>query len=255
MELDLPNSALEDIELSSSFPQPPEADGSDSHSVSKVDLRSWYYILAEIAVRHILNRLLRFQTRFDGSLDERQILQLFEDADLFTEQLAEWHRLLPPMFHFEEPTGKTLGVESDDMRFVLRYRFMQCRDLIARPFLKICFDELPHKLSLPQQKSVLQRASVCLDVCMLKMTQVRLEWHQGIWYMLRTQAANVAIVLAVALTRHETHATLAQKLRLPEGWKDRIVQVMGKVAPFWTDQNDRLAHMRLVLERGLGAVG
>ena len=255
MELDLPTSALEDIDLSTSFPQPPEADKSDSDSVSKVDLRSWYYILAEIAVRHILNRLLRFQTRFDSSLDERRILQLFKDADLFTEQLGEWHRLLPPMFHFEEPKGDTLGSESDDMRFVLRYRFMQCRDLIARPFLKICFDEFSHKLSLPQQQIVLQRASVCVDMCMLKMSQVRLEWHQGIWYMLRTQAANVAILLAVALTQHETHATVAQQLRLPEGWKDRVSQVMGKIAPFWTDRDDRLAHMRLALERGLAAVG
>ncbi|KAI5197088.1 hypothetical protein E4T38_08164 [Aureobasidium subglaciale] len=253
MELDLPKSSLVDIELSTSFPQPPALGGYDPGRKVETDLRSWYYILAEIAIRHLLNRLLRFQAATYGEMNEPMILQMTKDADVFMCQLQEWYRLLPPIFQFEEPRGSYLDVEPDDMRFVLRFRYMSCRDLISRPFLRLRLTGDAQMENPELRSAVSKRASICIEMCMLKMTQIRLDWHQGTWFTLRTQATNAATILAVALAKQTANLESGSDLELPAVWRDRINDLLQAMAPFWSDREGRLAHIRMFLERGLSA--
>ena len=252
MELELPSSALEGIELSTSFPHPPaprEHDASEQQRTNSS--RAWYYILAETAIRHLLNRLLQFQSMGRGVVDNRRLSQMVKDADLFTTQLWEWHHLLPQAFRFDEPEDLKLDEELDELRFVLRLRFLACRDLLARPFVQICVENSLAEIDPRLRQTVVELASACLRACMQKMSQVRLYTHQGLWFMIRTQAANVAIPLAAAKAQANPELRAAASLILPQGWRERACDVMATLETRCAGDQSRLGHMMAVLVRGL----
>jgi hypothetical protein len=252
MELELPSSALDGIELSTSFPQPPAPSEHNTPEQQRtMNSRAWYYILAETAIRHLLNRLLQFQSMGRDVVDDRRLSQMVKDANLFATQLWEWHHLLPQAFKFEEPEGLDLDEELDELRFVLRLRFLACRDLLARPFVQICVENSLAEIDSRLRQTVVEFASGCLRACMQKMSQVRLYTHQGLWFMIRTQAANCAVLLAAAKAHANPELIAASSLLLPQGWQERAREVMATLEPRCSDDQGQMSHTMAALARGL----
>lgn len=254
MELGLPSSALQGIELSTSFPQPPTA---SKHHASEQELeinsRAWYYILAETAIRHLLNRLLRFQSIAYDVVDDRRLEQMIRDAELFQTQLWDWYRLLPQALKFDEPEGLDLDEELDELRFVLRLRLLSCRDLLARPFLQICVENSLTEIDSGLRQTIVELASGSLRACMQRMSQVRLYTHQGLWFMIRIQAASIAILLAAAKAKTDPELRGAASLIMPQGWRERVRNVMAILEPRCAGSEGRghLGDIMTVLARGL----
>lgn len=253
MELGLPSSALQGIELSTSFPQPPTA---PKHHASEQQLatnsRAWYYILAETAIRHLLNRLLQFQSITYGVVDNRRLEQMVRDAELFQTQLWEWHRLLPQALKFDEPEELDLDEELDELRFVLRLRLLSCRDLLARPFIQVCVESSLAEIDSGLRQTIVELASGCLRACMQRMSQVRLYTHQGLWFMIRIQAASIAILLAAAKAKTDPELKGAAALIIPQGWRERARDVMAILEPRCAggEGEGHLGDIMTVLARG-----
>lgn len=254
MELGLPSSTLQEIELSTSFPQPPAA---GKHYASEQQLatnsRAWYYILAETAIRHLLNRLLQFQSIKYDDVDSRRLEQMVRDADLFQTQLWEWHRLLPQTLKFDEPEELDLDEELDELRFVLRLRLLSCRDLLARPFVRVCVENSLAEIDSGLRQTIVELASGCLRACMQRMSQVRLYTHQGLWFMIRIQAASIAILIAAAKAKIDPELRGAAGLIIPQGWLERVRDVMAMLEPRCAGREGEgyLGDIMTVLTRGL----
>lgn len=254
MELRLPSSALQGIELSTSFPQPPAA---SKHHASAQELatnsRAWYYILAETAIRHLLNRLLQFQSITYDVVDHQRLEQMIRDAELFKTQLWDWYRLLPQALKFDEPEELDLDEELDELRFVLRLRLLSCRDLLARPFVQVCVENSLAEIDPGLRQTIVELASGCLRACMQRMSQVRLYTHQGLWFMIRIQAASIAILLAAAQAKTDPELRAAASLIIPHGWRERARNVMAILEPRCAGSEGRghLDDIMTVLARGL----
>jgi hypothetical protein len=111
LELSLNDSGVNDLSYPSFFPSPPEKFRDEG--------RSWYFYLAEIALKRLINDVMRHQ------FVPQSRSRLFETTAIFEEQLAEWTQSLPPMLSLE-----TSDLEDDLLKFILRGHLSKCQEVI-----------------------------------------------------------------------------------------------------------------------------
>jgi hypothetical protein len=251
VELDLPGSALEDVDLSQTFPLPPTLDGQLSDSETDVTERGWYYYLAEIAARHLINRMLRARSWTQAVPSSEEIWRMLADVELFETQLREWHSSLPPMLKFDIPEGPFIQTYSDELKQILRHRYLTSRELIYRPFVRLCVEHELDSLEPHLRAAVATLASNGLQYCMYKISQVLLQRHQGTWFMIRNYATNSMIMLAVSKARNNPRFLGAASIIVPEGWRDRILQTMLEIGPCWDDGPGGVGEIRRLVEWAL----
>ena len=116
LELSMNDSGVSDLSYPSFFPSPPET--------CRDEGRSWYFYLAEIALKRLINDVMRHQ--FVPQARPR----LFETTAIFEEQLAEWMQSLLLMLSLETPDS-----EDDILKFILRGHLSKCQEVIYWPFL------------------------------------------------------------------------------------------------------------------------
>lgn len=87
MELGLPSFSLQDVTYPNFFPSPPTEQLDDTGS------RVWYFYLAEISVRRLSLRILRyfFENQTDGAFPH--IHQMVESSVEFETQAAKWYAI------------------------------------------------------------------------------------------------------------------------------------------------------------------
>ena len=153
-----------------------------------------------------------WKTPVPTTRDVRQMLAL---AAVLDGHLHDWHSSLPPMLQFNEPAGYKLTPHTDDYIQILRHRYLTCKELLCRPFVRLVV-ETPMSFGEQLTAQVLIRASVCLQYCMLKLSQVAPHRHQGTWFGLRNAASALLILCSVNLA-HRSRPT-SRDLHLPEGW-------------------------------------
>lgn len=85
MELGLPSFSLQDVTYPNFFPSPPTEQLDDTGS------RVWYFYLAEISVRRLSLRILRyfFENQIDGAFPH--IHKMVESSVEFENQAAKWY--------------------------------------------------------------------------------------------------------------------------------------------------------------------
>lgn len=251
VEMDLPGSALEDIDLSQTFPLPPNLEGELSHSESNVTERGWYYYLAEIAARHFINRMLRGRSWTNTVSNNEKIWLMLSEVELFETQVHEWHAALPPMLKFDIPDGPLLQDEPDELKQILRHRYLTNRELIYRPFVRLCVEHELDFLEPHLRDAVARLATQGLGYCMYKLCQLSPQRHQGTWFMLRGYATHSMILLAASKARRKLSFLGAASMVMPEGWRDRIVQTMQELGPCWDDGPGGVGEIRHAVERAL----
>lgn len=274
MEMSLPSPILDSVYFPYVFPTPPDvAAAGDVDSVGSE--RCWYYYLADIAARHLLNRLLRAEP------DEQQqqqatasgIQRMLARADMIEGQVASWHESLPPTLRFAVPDsdappeseadpGLLPEPVPDELTLILRYRYFSLRELVGRPFVRLCV-EAPAEQLLSLRRlhpsthaRVVALASQSLRYCMLKLHLPPAFRHQGLWLALRS-VTSATLILSAANRTLRSRSQVAgeeplQGLRLPRGWRERCFNAVEAMEPFWQEAQGGAAAMKNLVLHVLG---
>ncbi|KAI3579888.1 glycosyl hydrolase family 3 N terminal domain-containing protein [Fusarium oxysporum f. sp. albedinis] len=250
LELPLPTlPILDNAYLPLAFPQPPDF---GSHPDASDKERSWYYYLSEIAARHVINRLVQMNSEAPEFPNEKHVRRMISQAELMQSQISDWHSSLPPIFHFDTPQGYTADAVADPMVFILRHRYISLCELVSRPFVRLCVDQLADEMDASLHGIITSYASQCVRFCILKLDQVAGHRHQGTWYGIRV-ATSAALILA-AVDRAQRQAKedeafrLVQSVTLPETWKGAVARGAASVQQYLDEPNGGCSNLKGLLE-------
>lgn len=249
IDLNIPGSVLADISLPYAFPLPPHLDRQKPTSDSGITERGWYFYLADIAARHLINSLIRARSEFRLGSEPADIQRLLADVQIFETQLMKWHASLPPILSFLIPHGKLSGI-SDEPSLILRFRYLTISELLYRPFVQLCVE---NRLDLDPElsRSVTTMASRCLQACMHKLESISYRHptrHQGTWLGLGSIATCIAVLAAANRARRDPQLFGAAGLIMPVGWYEqglRIVELWGR---FWNGKTGGTQRIKQVID-------
>jgi hypothetical protein len=175
------------------------------------------------------------------------------EVELFETQLHEWHLSLPLVLKFDIPQGTTIAPHPDELIQILRNRFLTIRELIHRPFVRLCVENSLGALEPDLRNTVAALASKGLQYCMYKMTQISPQRHQGTWFMTRNHATNAIILNAANMARNDATLLGAASMVMPDGWREGVRNMMDQIGPYWDDDSGDIAEIRRVVEWALSA--
>ncbi|KAL2859198.1 hypothetical protein BJX68DRAFT_225993 [Aspergillus pseudodeflectus] len=254
IELPLPGPpVLDNAYFPLTFPQPPSLTSHSPNPELVERERGWYYYLAEIAARHLINRILQMNSEVPDTPTERHVRRMIAQAEMMESQIHDWYSLLPQMFYFEIPDGYVADFHPDAMIFVLRHRYFTLRELVARPFVRLCVDLLVEEMHPSVCDRVGLFASQCVRFCMLKLSQTVAHRHQGTWYMLRITTAASLILAAVHRAQCETQQhqprirTTVQSVVLPEDWRSMIHQALDSAQTYFEEPNGGASNLAQII--------
>ncbi|KAH7127851.1 hypothetical protein B0J13DRAFT_588593 [Dactylonectria estremocensis] len=231
LELPIPTPILNDAGFPNLFALAPSP---GIEPTELVDERTWYYYLADIAARHLINRVLRLHCWTTDTPSEAEIHQLVVQSDIMEAQIQGWHASLPSVLHFDIPEDNTAPLHSNDTVQILRYRYFSLRELVGRPFVQLYVNASePLSISAALRARVLSLAAQSAHYSMLKLSQVAIHRHHGTWFTLRNVASAALVLWAIDLAHRRPWSSRAQELVPPEGWKLRVYEVAELLQPYW----------------------
>ncbi|KAI5456060.1 hypothetical protein BGZ63DRAFT_367757 [Mariannaea sp. PMI_226] len=250
IEFRFPSSGLARLNYTSSFPPPPAATAGEQsshlpgeeraektlHMQESLD-RGWYYYLADIAARRMLQRVIdSFYTENEVGWDVASLPHLIQTARELQRQLDQWsvdkYRTLPGVIFFDVD----LAAE-DELAYHLQARAFEIKERIYRPFL---FRMIHQPLEESERATLLPLVQVHINTC-IRLTQ---QWnvrhrHHGTWLMVRQSFASALLLMA------------AQKARLVGDLSKRCeesVNLTVLTLRYWEAEAPDLKASRLILE-------
>ncbi|KAI9148235.1 putative beta-glucosidase C [Paramyrothecium foliicola] len=166
MELPLPSTDLDDSLFPHGFPNPPTAETSDPTYIITDHERTWWYYLAEIAARHLLNRIARTDRVVPRLVTTDHVRKMLRQADIMEMQIHNWYLSLPSLFRFRIPTGLDLEHNSDDLTLILRHRYLGLREYVGRPFVRLCVEFALEDIEPAVRAKVVSLASQSVEYTM-----------------------------------------------------------------------------------------
>ncbi|KAF7554303.1 hypothetical protein G7Z17_g2998 [Cylindrodendrum hubeiense] len=263
-ELGLPGSSLNEMQYYHVYPSPPtpsQLTGGHTRSESAAKRErdrleiGWFFYLAEIALRRIMNEALSsrywadswyYTTNWWTASSEDSYRT---DVERFKVKLETWRDMLPPSMRF--PSDAHEGIR-DPLRGILRSHLVDILDVLYFPAVRAVACEEVSELGpyiLATARDALLNAVYRITLCEEGF------WyrHQGTWLMIRTCSRSLLQLLAVAL-RAQTEPTLAGLL--PEGWKYSVGRVFILIE-YWEPESPdlglllaRLRELVSMLEQG-----
>lgn len=215
--------------------------GTDPHVTSPARTHSefeegWYYYLADIAARRILQRVISssYSTGESVWLDV-SIQSLFQTAEELDRQLMEWHRTLPEIISFNlDEHAET------ELAYHLQARSLEIKERIYRPFLY---------RSIHKHRGSTEQLTLSRLVQLHAVTCSRLihHWdvrhrHHGTWLMARQSFTSALLLLAARRSGLEAIA---------DEQCEQSVQYTLSTLRFWEREAPDLKASRLVLENVL----
>jgi hypothetical protein len=254
-ELSLPESILEGIDYPHTFPIPPNLDHpSPGGNAFDFERRSWYYYLAEIACRHLINRILQVARERPVTPSVSIIKRMLKDFEVFETQLNEWYSSLPPELMFPIPWG-TIEPLQDELTNHLRGRYLAIRELCHRPFVRLCVN---HTLDI-QPDLLAQVAAVAsegLRYCMFRLQSVPRPFrHHGLWFQLRIFTTGSLILIAADRAQRDPMMNGAHSLEIPVGWREQISKTGDIYSPYWNDRRGGIWESSQILQWALEGCG
>ncbi|KPM42150.1 hypothetical protein AK830_g4438 [Neonectria ditissima] len=242
MEFRFPSSGLMRLNYTSSFPPPPattsevpshqstgdEAAESTIHMQESLD-RGWYYYLADIAARRLLQRVI------DSFYTESEVVSLphlIQTAGELQRQLDQWICTLPRLISFDVDVAP-----EDELAYHLQARAFEVKERIYRPFLfSMIHLSLEQSERVTLQPFVQAHASTCIRLIQHWNIQHR---HHGAWLMARQSFASALLLVA------------AQKAGLNEQMGEQCVSsvnISALTLGYWEAEAPDLKASRLILE-------
>lgn len=229
------------------MPERPSAVGSVSSDQAREQLeKGWFFYLAEIALRRIMNDALSsryhegswyFTTRWWTEGNDGHFCQHVEE---FKQKIDAWYEMLPPSMIFSRNPEDCLG---DPLRGILRGHVIDILDVLYFPAVRaLVSSNAPEELS----PYVLKMAWEALRTSMERMAICREGFyhrHQGTWLMIRTCSRSALQLLGVAMSlKRKSLAGRGEDplaAILPDGWRESVSSVT-ELLEYWQDESPDL---------------
>ncbi|CAH0058243.1 unnamed protein product [Clonostachys solani] len=231
-EIPLPPSGITNCDYPDMFPSPPTRLGSPTiHGQTLEELesdivpeeeKSWFYYLAEISYRRIMNRAMAVMGHDGEEGWVRNISSRIKPCKTFSDQIDLWYSHVPPQLNPQHE-----GHENSELGQFLAKRAISFREWIHRPFLYYIIHRPP---SDPIYDQVMPLAQKCLELCVQQMIRTfGNHRHHGTWYVSRVCIARALLLLAAARSG---------KISLPEDWKEALEIARGTVRRWCGEATD-----------------
>lgn len=192
-EPDLPHSGI--VQLEETVGLPGSFEEEDDEPPASDEL--WYF-LAEIALRHLLNRVSH-TVYSKGSMTSVAALEpLTTELDF---QLTQWYEGLPLALQFSH----AYIFPSDPVQTVLRLRYFACRTIIIRPYILAV---LENELAI-FDPAVRDNCLKCLEACVRQLEHVKAHHADHLPYLWQGSLSVVSqAFLVTGATMNHSLATL-----------------------------------------------
>ncbi|KAG5759479.1 hypothetical protein H9Q72_012399 [Fusarium xylarioides] len=242
----LPGSMLEHIEDRLTFPSPPAANCLFDETIA------WYYFLADIAARHLINRIVDAKVEISACPSEVQARSLLRSYEVFGSQLQDWYMSLPPEISFPPPVS-TISPETNIYKRILRSRYLFIKELLCRPFVRLC---LNYELELPSAlvDEIVSIASLGLQYCAwrLKAVDRMNKLDHGLWIWIRNSTACSMILIGAARSLQFQSVIASRRLVLPEDWRETVISFLHGLEKYCHETRGGVAACYRLVTWGLG---
>ncbi|KAF5966216.1 oleate-activated transcription factor 1 [Fusarium bulbicola] len=245
-EIPLPPSGITQCDYPDMFPSPPteltspstydRVDTFDDDIVTEEE-KSWFYYLAEISYRRMMNRAMAVMARSGEQGWSNNIYEAMEHCKEFNEQIDLWYSHIPPQI---DP--KNAVHTNNELAQFLKNRELSCREWIHRPFLFYVLHKSPEDEHYGRAIPLAQR---CLELCVEHLFRTYgHNRHHGTWYISRSCVTKALILLAAAKSG---------RIPLPSGWKEAL-EIARWTLNRWSGEAQDLGWAQRMLDGIVGEV-
>ncbi|KAL0932214.1 C6 transcription factor [Colletotrichum truncatum] len=251
-ELSLPGSILAGVDYPYSFPSPPTLGVMNlENKTLMMEQRSWYYYIAEISARRLMNRIVHAQKRTPPHPTEHGIDRMLEVFEVFDAQLTDWYESLPPPISFQIPNGDVSPL-ADDICQMLRGRYLVMRELLCRPFVQLASTiSIGITVSEHMVTRVAEIASRGLQYCLLRIQAVSSTPHHGLWLQLRGFVTCSLILTAAERAQTVPSLNMPSRMVYPQNWKRSILAQKEILSNCWEYEEGGISDCARVLDWAL----
>ncbi|KAJ4263517.1 hypothetical protein NW762_006336 [Fusarium torreyae] len=246
-EIPLPPSGITHCDYPDMFPSPPTELTSPSAQNQPLDVledeiipeeeKSWFYYLAEISYRRIMNRAMAVMARNVEQGWAHNIRDTMEQCRDFNEQIDIWYSHIPPQI---DPKNEDHA--NNELAQFVKNRAIAFREWIHRPFLFYILHQPPND---PHYEQAMPLAQKCLELCVKHLFRTYGHHrHHGTWYIARACVTRALILLACAKSC---------RIPMPRGWKDAL-EIARWTIHRWSAEAPDLQWAETVLKSILGSL-
>ncbi|TEA13911.1 Glucose transport transcription regulator RGT1 [Colletotrichum sidae] len=254
-ELALPGSILAGADYPYVFPSPPSLGPINNidNKTLMTDQRSWYYYLAEISARQLMNRIALAQKRTPPHPTEHGIDRMLDVFEAFDAQLTDWYESLPPPVSFQVPSGDIAPLLADDLCHVLRGRYLTMREMLCRPFVRLA-STISIGITVSEQTvaRVAEIASRGLQYCLFRIQATSSVPHHGLWLQLRGFVTCSLILTAAERAQTIPSLNVPTRMVYPQNWRRTIFAQKDILSNCWEYEEGGISNCARVLEWALG---
>ncbi|KAF6836705.1 vegetative cell wall protein gp1 [Colletotrichum plurivorum] len=247
-EIPLPPSGITRVNYPDLFPSPPSEVASptpqprDALDILEDDIqpeeeKSWFYYLAEISSRRMINRAIAVMGYHGEQAWIRNVAKVVEKCEDFDQQINVWCLHIPSQINWQDRERS-----GDELVHFIQNRATSCREWIHRPFVYYVIHQPPDDPWMPR---VMPLADKCLEVSVELLLDVNSHHrHHGTWFMARAAMSRALLLLA---------AVKSARFRMPDRWRQAVESATCALQRWYGEAPD-LRRAASVLEELVGQI-
>jgi hypothetical protein len=214
-------------------------------SIIQSTTMSYYYYLAEISLRRLLNRTRSAATILSSTIDSLTASQLADTLQKLEGQLQQWLDCLPPALRFHIPPDSRPPLDEPELVKLMRERYAEVRELLCRAYLYMCLHG-GMRLTRSQAETFGAHASLGLKLSVYRIqTENPFFRHPGSWGACRVRF-NHALCLIAAFRGKQAGMESAAHVVVPSMWRECVGLVQERLE-IWSDQGGGIKELGMVL--------
>lgn len=207
---------------------------------------SYYYYLAEISLRRLLNRTRSAATLLSPAMDSFTASQLADILQKLEDQLQQWLDCLPAALRFNIPPETFPPPDEPELVKLMRERYVEVRELLCRAYLYMCLHG-GMRLTRSQVETFGIQASAGLRLSVYRIqTENPFFRHPGSWGACRVRF-NHALCLIGAVRGKNAGLESAIHVVVPPAWRECVSMVRHRLST-WSDQGAGIRELSILLD-------
>ncbi|KAK8130498.1 glycosyl hydrolase [Apiospora kogelbergensis] len=209
---------------------------------------SHYYVLAEISLRRLLNRVRHQAARLRPDISTHQASSIANSINHLEAQLQRWVECVPPGLQFYLPPDSQPPLDEPELVKLLRERYVEVRELLCRVFLYICI-HAGGCLTPAQAQAYGAQASAGLQLSIYRIQTERPFFrHVGSWIACRVRFNQALCLIAAVRAKERLDFASAAHIVVPGEWRDCVRTVRDRLE-VWKDQGASVPEMVRILDQ------
>ena len=206
---------------------------------------SYYFYLAEISLRRLLNRIRNAATLLSPTIDASTANELDDILQKLENQLQQWLDCLPPALRFHVPPDSRPPPNEPELVKLVRERYVEVRELLCRAYLYMCLHG-GKRLTSSQAEAFGAHASAGLRLSIYRIqTENPFFRHPGSWGACRVRF-NHALCLIAATRGKNAGVESAVHIVVPPTWRESVSMVQHRLET-WSDQGAGIGELSMLL--------